>query len=431
MIKVSEKYEPLFKAIAGELNDVDTIVITGGRDSAKSFTTCLALCEGAAVHNHRILFTRYTLTSAKDSIIPDFNEKIDVLNYGEYFHVTNDRILGPDKSKIVFKGIKTASGNQTASLKSLKDFSIFVAEEAEEFPSFDEWDKIQLSIRAIDVKSLNILILNPTSKKHWIYQEFFQNKGVKAGYNGIKGNILYIHTSYLDLDKQYIAPKNLRKYQEAHAIYKELDAMKAAERNEQPKNLIKQWKYYKYVVLGGWLETAEGIVYEDWDTFEDFPEEIDYRLFGLDFGFTNDPCSLVECQFKGNNIYAKEHVYKTRLLNKDLAELIQLAVGDEDAYIVADSASPKDIEDLNSIVAEKGYSFVVMPCVKGPGSILSGIKKVQDRDLHVHKDSKNMHDELDNYHTIEITNNKGEVKLHVIDRYNHSLDALRYAATRY
>ena len=431
MIKVSEKYEPLFKAIAGELNDVDTIIITGGRDSAKSFTTCLALCEGAAVHNHRILFTRYTLTSAKDSIIPDFNEKIDILNYGEYFHVTNDRILGPDKSKIVFKGIKTSSGNQTASLKSLKDFSIFVAEEAEEFPSFEEWDKIQLSIRATDVKPLNILILNPTTKKHWIHREFFQGKGVKAGFNGIKDNVLYIHTSYLDLAKEYIAPKNLRKYQEAKAIYDIFEAMPKEERSKQEQHDIRLWKYYKYVVMGGWLETADGLIYEQWDTFEDFPQEETHNIFGLDFGFSNDPAALVECRITPESIHAKQHIYSTGLLNQELAERIHLATEGLDAFIVADSAAPKDIAELNRLSSLNGYNFVVMACVKGPGSILSGIRRVQSKNLYVHKDSKDLQNELDHYHALEIINSKNETKLHIVDKDNHILDALRYACTRY
>src|SRR5690606_16432933 len=143
-IKLSEKYEPLFALLDGNFPQVDTVIITGGRYSQKSFAVGLAACVAAKDFNHRVLYTRYTLTSAEDSIIPEFGEKIDMLNAHEYFSITRDRIIGTHNiSKIVFKGIKTSAGNQTASLKSLKDFSMFILEEAEEMPDFGDWDKVR------------------------------------------------------------------------------------------------------------------------------------------------------------------------------------------------------------------------------------------------------------------------------------------------
>ena len=67
---------------------------------------------------HTILFTRYTLTSAHVSIIPEFLEKIELINRYSDFHITKDEIINlKTGSKILFKGIKTSSGQQTASLK--------------------------------------------------------------------------------------------------------------------------------------------------------------------------------------------------------------------------------------------------------------------------------------------------------------------------
>lgn len=426
-MRLSQRYKPLFECIAGKHPEVDTIVVTGGRDSAKSHTVSLALCEAAARYNHRILYTRYTLSSAKDSIIPDFNEKIGVLNYEGYFNVTNDRITGKfNNSKIVFKGIKTSAGNQTANLKSLKDFSMFVCEELEEYPSLEEWDKIQLSIRATDVQCLNVVVMNPTTKKHWSFGEFFRSKGVDPGFNGIKGNICYIHTTYEDTPKEFIAPKNLRKYLAAKKVYEELEKMSSEKRILQPANKLKQWKYYKNVVLGGWLEQSEGLVYENWKTFKDFPEEYDLRIFGLDFGFTSDPTAFVEVVIKGDDLYWKQHIYETGLLNKDLAYRIKNIIGEDEIYIVADSASPKDIADL-----QQTYGIAIMPCVKGPGSVESTVKMVQSKNLHIHEDSNDLIDEVNHYHTIEITNTKGEKKIHIVDSDNHGCDAGRYASTRY
>lgn len=420
------------EVLDGQHPEVDTIIITGGRDSGKSFSVSLASCEAANTYNHRILYTRYTLASAKDSIIPDFTEKLELLGYENDFHVTNDRVTSKlNDSKIVFKGIKTSSGIQTATLKSLKDFSMFIVEEAEEFPTYDEWDKIQLSIRATDVQSINVIILNPTSKKHWIYTEFFRRYGIEDGFNGIKGNVLYIHTTYLDLGQQYIAPKNWRKYEQARITYELLEPLNNDDRNTKSKDEIKLWKYYKHVVLGGWKESEDGLVYPNWLEFDEFPEEYDLRIFGLDFGFSPDPLSFVECVIKGNDIYVKQHIYKTGLLNKHYVPMIKgvLSQYKDDHYIVADIAGGKDMAEL---AADGIYT---MPCDKTYGGSgmnkMRGIRKMQNKTIYVHKDSENLKDELLHYHYIEIVNSKGEVKTHVVDKDDHLMDAMLYACTRY
>ena len=78
-IEISEKYEPLFSLLNGEYPEVDTIVCTGGRFSQKSFAIGMFGCVAAKDYNHRVLYTRYTLTSVEDSIIPEFSEKVDML----------------------------------------------------------------------------------------------------------------------------------------------------------------------------------------------------------------------------------------------------------------------------------------------------------------------------------------------------------------
>jgi phage terminase large subunit len=414
------------------LRTVHTVVFTGGRDSGKSHVVSRSLCDAATNYNHRILYTRYTLTSAQDSIIPDFIEKMSMLNYEQYFHVTKDRIIGNhNDSKIVFKGIKTSSGMQTANLKSLKDFSMFVVEEAEEFPSYDEWDKIQLSIRATDVQALNVLVLNPTTKKHWIYTEFFKRNGVKEGFNGIRNGIMFIHTTYLDLGKRYIAPKNWNKYEAARIVYERIERLSKEERKVQSKNDIRTWKYYKFTVLGGWKDSEEGLVYPDYELFKEFPKDYRIRIYGLDFGFSNDPLGFVECVIVGeNDLYLKQHIYKTGLLNRDTIPMIKSIVKDlANTYIVADCSDPKEIAEFRAegialIPADKTY--------KGNGaSKMRGIRQMQNFNIHVHEDSQDLIDEMNHYHFIEIVNAKGETVTHVVDKDDHLLDPAMYAATRY
>ena len=126
MFEINKKYIPLFE------KDTRYFVITGGRGSSKSFSVNTFLLMLTYETNETILFTRYTLTSANVSIIPEFIEKIEILDRNQDFDITKDAIINKKTgSKILFKGIKTSSGNQTANLKSLSGITCFVLDEAD------------------------------------------------------------------------------------------------------------------------------------------------------------------------------------------------------------------------------------------------------------------------------------------------------------
>ena len=166
MIELNRKYELL-----GESSRY--FVVTGGRGSGKSYSVNSLLVALTYEKGHVILFTRYTMASAHISIIPEFIEKLEELDRVEDFHITKDEITNLHTgSKIIFKGIKTSSGDQTANLKSLQGVTTWVLDEAEELVHEDIFDKIDLSIRAKNKDNRVILILNPTTKEHFIYQRF-------------------------------------------------------------------------------------------------------------------------------------------------------------------------------------------------------------------------------------------------------------------
>lgn len=170
-----------------------------------------------------ILFLRQTLTSAYISIIPEFQEKIELLDLSGIFHITKTEIICEStNSKILFRGIQSSSGNNTANLKSINNVSVLVIDEAEEVTDEDAFDRIDLSVRQKGIKNRVILIMNPSNTKHWIYDRFFKSVGVKGGFCGIKENATYIHTTYRDnidnLDESFIEQvqklkeKNIQKY---------------------------------------------------------------------------------------------------------------------------------------------------------------------------------------------------------------------------
>jgi len=330
------------------------------------------------------------MVSAHLSIIPEFLEKISILGFDNLFDVNKAEVVNlGNQSDILFKGIKTSAGNQTASLKSLTGVSCFVLDEAEELIDEDIFDTIDLSIRQKEVQNRVILVLNPVTKEHWIYNRFFQDKGVQAGFNGTKDNVCYIHSTYQDnienLSKSFL------------------------ERVEMIKH--RNFKKYQHKMLGGWLQRAEGVVFENWNIGEFNPNELQTSC-GMDFGFSVDPDSLTEVAIDKNKkkIYLKEHIYKNGLKSHDLAKLVLDKIGNK--LIIADSAEPRLIADLKHL-------GVNIKAVK-KGTIESGITRMQDYELIVSPESTNIAKELNNY----VYADKGS-KLYV-DAYNHAIDGIRY-----
>jgi len=330
------------------------------------------------------------MVSAHLSIIPEFLEKIGLLGFENIFSVNKAEVVNlGNQSDILFRGIKTSSGNQTASLKSLQGISCWVLDEAEELIDEDIFDTIDLSIREKGIQNRIILVLNPVTKEHWIYNRFFQDKGVEAGFNGVKDNVCYIHSTYLD-NKDNLSSSFLDRI-----------------------NTIKHRNFKKYMhkIMGGWLDKAEGVVFENWSIGEFNPDNLQTSC-GMDFGFSVDPDSLVEVAIdkKQNKIYLHEHIYKNGLKSQELAKIVLDKVGDK--LIIADSAEPRLIADLKHL-------GVNIKAVK-KGTIESGITRMQDYELIVSPPSTNIAKELNNY----VYADKGS-KLYV-DNYNHAIDGIRY-----
>jgi PBSX family phage terminase large subunit len=227
-IQIIDKYEPLFL----EHPESRYYLITGGRGSGKSWALSMFLLNLTYESNHVILFTRYTLVSAFISIIPEFISKIELMNKESDFEITQSEIINKRTgSKILFRGIKTSQGTNTANLKSIANVTTWVLDEAEELVDENIYDRIDLSIRSIDNPNRIILVMNPSYKSHWIYKRYVSNKRIDT---------TYIHTSYLD---------NINNLSDSF--------IEAAERSKR-ENITR----YNHLFLGYWLEDAEGMLWD-------------------------------------------------------------------------------------------------------------------------------------------------------------------------
>ena len=387
MIEINKKYSPIAES------DGRYFIVTGGRGSGKSFSVNLLLVLLTYEAGHTILFTRYTLSSTYISIIPEFIEKIEMLKKYDDFHITKDEIRNKRSgSKIIFKGIKTSSGDQTANLKSLQGVTTFVLDEAEELTNEDTFDKIDLSVRQLGKHNRVILILNPATKEHWIYKRFFEDKGIQESVNTTKDNVTYIHTTYKD---------NIENLSESY-----LNQIENIKQRRPQK--------YKTQIMGGWLDKAEGVIFTNWQIGKF--KKVGVSVFGQDYGF-NDPNTLVETNIDTTRkiIYLKECFYLNGLTTTEIARLNMKHATDN--LIIGDAAEKRLIYELK----QKGSNIV--SSIKGAGSITYGISLLQDYDLIVDEQSINLIKELNNYSWLEKKSNTP------IDKYNHLIDAIRYAVS--
>ena len=370
-------------------NDTRYFIITGGRGSGKSFEVGRFAVLLSHYPDERILYTRQTMTSAHLSVIPEIQEKINFMSLAHNFESSGNKITNTfSQSEIVFKGLQTSNGDQTANLKSLTGVTCWVLDEAEELTDEAKFDKIDFSFRKKGKQTRIIIILNPASKAHWIYKRFFENKGIPEGFTGRFGDTTYIHTSYLDnienLDQSFIDRANEMK--------------------------VNQPEKYNHIMLGGWLDKADGTIYKNW-RFGEFDDTLPY-YFGSDYGFNPDPDVLVKVAIdqKQKIIYVKECFKANELQPSELVDKVKSFVQRD--VLHSESADQRITEML------KRAGIKVYPTKKYPNSVEDGIRMVQDFTIIVSQESTNIAKELNNY----VEKNGKPLS----NGYDHFLDAIRY-----
>jgi phage terminase large subunit len=179
---------------------------------------------------------------------------------------------------------------------------------------------------------------------------------------------------------------------------------------------LQYWTIYGLGQFGGTFDRVYQYILVD-----DIPvNKAKHIALGMDFGFTNDPTTLVEIWKDNDNLYFNELIYERNLTNQDIANKMKEYNVDKYIDIIADSAEPKSIEEIRRM----GYN--IKPATKGPDSILNGIDILKRHKLHVTKQSTNIIKELNGYKWV--TDKDGNKLNKPIDMFNHALDAARYVA---
>lgn len=380
------------------------ILITGGRGSGKSFNGSAFIerltFEKTEIEKivHQILYTRYTMTSASISIIPEMMEKIELDGTEKYFSTTKTDVVNKmTGSRIMFRGIKTSSGNQTAKLKSIHGITTFVCDEAEEWTSEVDYDKIMLSIRQKGIQNRIIIIMNPTDSNHFIYKKYIENTHKLVEIDGVQvqisthPNVLHIHTTYLD-NKENLSEQFIQ----------EVERMKV----DNPEK-------YAHTVIGRWADVSEGAVFKKYGVIKEFPKWCTKVGIGQDFGWSNDVSAAVRCGIIDNRLYVDELFYRSAMLTNDLADTLR----PYGLKVFSESADPRLVQEIKN----RGVNIYPVDKYKG---IKEGIDKIQDMELFVTERSYNILKELRLY--VWDKDKDGNYINQPVDKDNHAMDAIRY-----
>lgn len=399
MIKTQKVYEQLYTD-----KEHFIILITGGRGSGKSFNAAtfierLTFDKAKDGPPHCVLYTRYTMSSASISVIPELREKIDMDGTSQYFITRKSEIENTlTGGGILFRGIHTSSGNQTAKLKSIQGVTTFVCDEAEEWTSEEDFDKLVLSIRQKGIQNRIIIIMNPTNTAHFVYRKYIKDTHKIEYFDGVPvqisthPSVLHIHTTYFD-NMEHLGDEFL----------KEVERIK----NE---NHVK----YAHTVIGRWSDVSEGAVFKKYGVVNEFPSECERVAIGLDFGYTNDVSAAVRCGVIGNRLYIDELFYLTGMLSSDLTA----ALKPYNLPVIADSADPRLIDEILL------GGVTIYSVQKYAGSISAGISKMTDMELFITKHSVNVLEEFTKY--VWKRNSVGAYTNTPEDHDNHAIDAARY-----
>jgi len=327
--KLSAKYKPLREATTRYT------IVTGGRGSGKSYALACSILDSTYDDGYNILYTRWNLTSAEVSIIPEYTEKMDIGGCRNAFIVHRRDVQNKATGgRVWFRGLQQSSKNQIAKLKSLNRIKTWVLDEAQELMSESMFDTIDDSIREKDALNRVIIVLNPDDISHWIYRRFFQEPGVAYDYNGVKGDVTYIHTTWEDnrvnLNQSF------------------LDKV-AIMRVENPDK-------YAHLYDGQWLIRKAGLIYQGWEeiTPEQYPNGLP-QWYANDWGFSGDADALVRMCYEPHTgtLYVRLLAYKTGMQPGDVARAITedaatLDYKPEDCIVYCDPARPEHIKALRT-----------------------------------------------------------------------------------
>ena len=377
-------------------------VCKGSRASKKSKTTALWYIYNLMKYKGaNLLVVRKTYRTLKDSCYTELKWAIHRLGVDAFFNCTQAPLeitYLPTGQKIYFRGLDDPL-KVTSITVDVGSLCWLWIEEAYEINSEADFDMLNESIRGeVEAPLFKQITLtfNPWNDRHWLKKRFFDNPDADT---------LAITTNYTC--NEWLDKADLQVF----------ETMK----EKNPRR-------YQVAGLGNW-GIVDGLVYENWKeqefNIEDVRTSATTSVFGLDFGYTNDPsalfCGILDV--KAKKLWVFDEMYEKALSNRDIYNNI-VNMGFAKEQIIADCAEPKSIDELKYYGLRR-----IQGAKKGKDSINNGIQWIQELEIIVHPRCVNFLTEISNY---QWDSDKFGNKVNKpIDCFNHLMDAMRYALEKY
>lgn len=360
-------------------------ILHGGRGSGKSWGIAEILVRFAAKHPIRVLCAREVQNSIRDSVWKLLVDSIDRVGIADKFEVTRESIKGLCGSEFIFKGLR----QNIQDIKSTENVHICWVEEAQTV-SAESWAVLIPTIRAPNSEIW--VSFNPNEESDPTYQRFVVDQ---------PDDCISVAVNY---DDNPHFPEVLRR---------EMEYLKRID-----------FDAYENVWLGKPKSRSEAAVMKRWrvETFsDDLWRDADQLYFGADFGFSQDPSTLIRCFVIGEDLYIDYEAYGVGIEIDEMPAFYDSVPQARNWRIYGDSARPETISYL------RRQGFNIEGVDKWKGSVEDGLAHIRGfANCIIHSRCKNTHQEfkLYSYKTDRLT---GEILPIIVDKHNHCIDSIRYS----
>lgn len=401
VVKLPPKLVPVFAKPRGSLTYRGA---HGGRGSAKSMSFAKMAAIWGVIEPLRILCVREIQASIKDSFHAELKAAIASEPWLEAaYDVGVDYLRSKiNATEFLFQGMYT----KLTSVKSKANIDLTIVEEAEDV-SEDAWVALEATVLR-KLKSEVWVIWNPKDEGSPTDTRF---RGEQAANDPAYAIV------ELNAEDNPWFPPGLAKLRETQR--KTFDAAK-----------------FDWIWKGAYLKNDESKIFAHcWEEGIRFPDDSWHGPYhGLDWGFSQDPTAAVRCWISPDEteLYIDKEAGKVGLELDDTAKFLKERIpGIERHEVIADSARPESISHLAKAKTDGGmqkphYFPQIEGAVKGQGSVEDGIDHLKTYRIIVHPACQQVQNEFKRY-SFKVDRLTGEVTRVIVDKYNHYIDALRYA----
>ncbi len=380
-IEAPDKIRPLY------LEDKRYYFLKGGRGSGKSWAIIdYILFSLMRNQDLDIICLREVQRSIQHSSKKLLEARIEHHKIGHYFQVQEQTIFARrGAGSIIFQGLQTHTAD---SIKSMEGIDIAFVEEAQ-------------TISSHSLELLVPTIRKNTSKLIFAWNPELSDDAIELLEDGVE-DAVKIFINYPD---NPFCPEVL---------------VEEAERMRR-----RDYENFSHIYMGQFRSRSDAQIFGG--RFEVTPFEITEEhgapLHGLDFGFSNDPTAAIRLYIKDNTLYIAREAGKTKLDLDDTADfLISMMSGIDKYPLPCDNARPESISHLQKHGLPRAYSVK-----KWPGSIEDGIEFIKTFDnIVIHPRCTETANEFKMY-CYKTDKRTDEILPDIEDKYNHYLDATRYA----